>query len=273
MLFKHLTHPSLRPVQVMLHEAMPIISDVLRDLVPKRTNLGGERIRIDSITSLFSMCAAAFGINSIKGFNSHDTSPMPVVLEDPEAYWIPMEIWETMKPEVQRHWAGYASGLLWTGVSKLAYFEPREVWQLLDGCYYLVTSNGITERNAYTIEASERVNSTSVFKRGIRRDIARLINEIGPENIPISKAPSWVDGLYATADRAGLLFSGSLLSSIPAILEAEGWDPTRKDMAYLSARFKLSRRIPDLIAFALSEDYLELRYHAGLSLQPSVING
>jgi hypothetical protein len=137
----------------------------------------------------------------------------------------------------------------------------------------VVTSNGITQRDAYTIEASERVNSTSVFKRGIRRDIARMIDEIGPENIPLSKAPTWLEGLYATADRAGLMFSGSLTASIPAILEAEGWDANRKDMAYLSARFKLSRRIPELIAFALSEDYLELRFHAGLSLQPSKISG
>ncbi len=270
-LLKHLTHPSLRPVQMLLHESMQILNNCLRNSLPVRTNLGSEKIRNPAITGIFSMCAAAFGISSIKGFCGHDASPMPMVLEDPAAYWISDEIWENMRPDVQRHWAGYASGLLWTGISKLVWYEPREVWQLLDGCYYLVTNRGITERNAYTIEAAERINSP--FNRGVRKDIARIIDEIGPQNIPQTKATEWLDGLYATADRAGLLFSGSLTSSIPAILEAEGWNPNKTGADYLSARFKQSRRIPELIEFALSDDYLELRYHAGLAMQPSKISG
>ena len=92
------------------------------------------------------------------------------------------------------------------------------------------------------------------------------------DSLSISSA-EWLDGLYATADRAGLLFSGSLTSSIPAILEAEGWNPNKTGTDYLSARFKQSRRIPELIEFALSDDYLELRYHAGLAMQPSKISG
>ncbi|MBR4985423.1 MAG: hypothetical protein IKY83_06780 [Proteobacteria bacterium] len=272
-LLKYLSHPNLRPVQTMLHEAMPLLNDCLRDNVPKRPTLGGDKIKVPYIQNIFSMCASAFGISNIKGFNSHDDTPVPTVLDDPEAYWISLEIWETMKPEMQRHWAGYASGLLWTGISKLAFFDPREVWRLLDGIYYLVTKGqGITERNAYTIEASERINKHP-FRSGIRRDVARFIDEIGPENIPITVAPKWLEGLYATADRAGLLFSGSLAASIPAILQAEGWNPNKTSTEYLAARFKLSKRLPKLIAFALSDDYLQLRYHAGLALTPSKISG
>ena len=273
-LLKHLTHPDLRPVQVLLHEAMPILNNCLRDIVPKRTSLGSEKLRSQSITNLFTMCMTAFGITSIKGLNNHDVTPVPIVLDDPDTYWISMESWETMKPEVQRHWAGYASGMLWTGISRLVWLESRELWQLLDGIYYLATGKSIGERNAYTIEASERINTSfSAFQRGIRRDVAKLIDEIGPENIPSHKAQSWIDGIYATADRAGLLFSGSLTASIPAILEAEGWNPNKTDVSYLSARFKHSVRLPQLIRFALSDDYLELRFHAGLSLQPSKISG
>ena len=273
-LFKHLAHPDLRPVQTLLHEAMPIIKDCLRDLIPKRTNLGGEKVRSQTVSNLFSMCGAAFGCSSIKGYYGHDVTPVPVVLEDPETYWISAESWEDMRVEFQRHWAGYASGLLWTGVSKLIWFEPREVWQLLDGIYYLATNKSIAERNAYTIEAADRVNENlSAFRRGQRKDIARIIDEIDPKNIPASNAPKWLDGLYATADRAGLMFSGSLTASIPAILEAEGWNPNKTGAEYLSSRFKLSKRIPELIQFALSDDYLELRYHAGLALRPSTISG
>jgi len=79
--------------------------------------------------------------------------------------------------------------------------------------------------------------------------------------------------LYATADRAGLLFSGSLTASIPALLVADGWNPDKANPSYLAARFAKSRRIPELIAFALSEDYLILRHHAGLAMRPSQIQG
>lgn len=272
-LFRHLSHHSLRPVQTLLHEAMPLLNDCLRDNVPKRPTLGGDKIKNTYIQNIFSMCASAFGISSIKGFNSHDDSPVPTVLDDPEAYWLSLETWETMKPDVQRHWAGYASGLLWTGISKLIFFDPREVWRLLDGIYYLVTKGrGITERNVYTIEAAERIDK-HLFRSSMRRDVAKIIDEIGPENLPITEAPKWLDGLYATADRAGLLFSGSLAASIPAILQAEGWNPENTAQDYLSKRFKLSTRLPQLIAFALSDDYLQLRYHAGLSLAPSTISG
>ncbi|MBO5753173.1 MAG: tetratricopeptide repeat protein [Proteobacteria bacterium] len=266
---RHMTHPDLRPVLDLLHEAMPILNNTLRDMVPKRTNLGGEKIKNQAITNIFNMCAAAFGIKDVKGLYGHDLSPMPIVLDDPEAYWIPLEIWETMRPELQRHWAGYASGLLWTGISRMTFFEPNEVWHLLDGIYYLVTNRGITARDAYTIEASERVNSA--FQRGTRRDVAKIIDEIGPETLPKVNAAKWQHGLLATADRAGLLFSGSLTASIPAILEAEGWNPDKTGAEYLAARVRHSRRISELIAFALSDDYLQLRFHAGLAMQPSKI--
>ena len=100
-----------------------------------------------------------------------------------------------------------------------------------------------------------------------------MIDEIGTENIPITAAPLWLDGIWATADRAGLLFSGSLGASLPAILLAEGWNPENTDQDYLAARYKHSKRLTPLVKFALSDDYLALRFHAGLAMKPSIING
>ncbi len=275
-LLEHLTHPSLRPVQLILHEAMPILSNCLRDLIPKRTNLGSEKIKNQNILDLFNTCSEAFGIENPKAFYGHDATPVPTVLDEPDSFWISAESWENMKPDVQRHWAGYAAGMLWTGVSKITWSEPREIWQLLDGIYYLATNKSIMSVNAYTKEAADKITSYisfPTFQKGLRRDIARLIDEVGTENLPVSKASGWMDGLYATADRAGLLFSGSLTASIPAILEAEGWSPDKTSSEYLAARFKQSKRIPELIRFALSDDYLNLRFRAGLSMQPSSISG
>ncbi len=275
-LLEKLTHPKLRNAQLILHEAMPIIKNYIGNLNPRPTDLGSERVRDEHILQLFSTCSQAFGITNYKCINGHDVTPVPVVLDDPNIICISLESWENMPNEMRRHWAGYASGLLWTGISKLAWAEPTDVWQLLDGIYCIATGKGIQERDAYTNEAVERLNSTfaaNALQRGPRRDVANLIDKIGPQNIPKSSASGWIDGLFATADRAGLLFSGSLASSIPAILEAEGWNPHKKNSEYLAARFKLSSRIPALIEFALSDDYLDLRHSAGLSMQKSIIGG
>lgn len=271
LLQRHLCHPSLRLVQPVLHEAMPILNTCFRDIIPKRTQLGGERVKNQQIQDVFAMAAMAFGLGNIKGAYGHDDTAVPLVFDDPSSYWIARDVWAELKAEAQRHWAGYAGGMLWTGVSRLIHFDPNELWHILDGIYYTVTNRGIIERDAYTIEAAQRIETT--FTRGTRKEVARLIDDLGPENLKLESASKWIEGLYYTADRAGLLFSGSLSSSLPAILTVEGWDASKMNPDYLAARFESSRRILELIAFGLSDDYLILRHHAGLSMRPSVISG
>lgn len=270
-LLKHLSPAPLKNVQIMLHEAMPILSRALRDDIPRKTNLGGDKVKDPKILALFDMCAQAFGIHGIKGFLGHDASPIPTVLDDSPAYWIHADTWASLPHELQRHWAGYACGMLWTGISRLLYSDPQKIWRCLDGIYYLATGNGIVVRDAYTKEAAERIDT--IFERSARKSVAAMIDDIGVENIPISAAPQWLDGIWATADRAGLLFSGSLAASLPAILLAEGWNPENTDPDYLSARYKQSKRLTPLVKFALSDDYLALRFHAGLAMKPSSISG
>lgn len=269
-LLKHLPPQPLRTVQSVLHEAMPILSRVLRDNVPRRTILGGEKIRDAQITSLFSVCGTAFGINNIKGFVGLDAGQEPTVLDD-DCYWIMPETWQQLSADLRRHWAGFAAGKLWTGISDLTFSDPLSIWRFLDGIYFLATGNGLAQRDAYTKEAADSVDN--FFDRALRKNIAAMIDNIGREHFAQADAPAWLECINATADRAGLLFSGSLCASLPAILIAEGWNPNNTDRDYLSARYKQSLRLQNLVRFALSDDYLQLRYHAGLSLQPSEIKG
>ncbi len=195
---------------------------------------------------------------------------MPAVLDEPASYWICADAWAGLQQERRRHWAGYACGMLWTGIARLIYSDPVKIWRCLDGIYCLVTGNGIAVRDAYTKEAAEQIDS--LFERAQRKSVAAMIDDIGCENIPQSAAALWIDGILTTADRAGLLFSGSLSASLSAILLAEGWNPENTDPEYLAARYNRSKRLAPLIKFALSDDYLILRQHAGLAMKPSVIN-
>jgi hypothetical protein len=62
-------------------------------------------------------------------------------------------------------------------------------------------------------------------------------------------------------------------TSILAVLAAEGWNPAKATPAYIAERYRNLHRLPDLIAFSLSEEYLKLRQAAGLVGFPSAING
>lgn len=269
-LLKCLSPEPLRRVQIMLCEAMPILNRVLADDVPRKASLGTEKVKDPQILGLFDMCAQAFGINNIKGYCGSDATPMPAVLDEPAAYWICADVWADLPQELRRHWAGYACGMLWTGIARLIYADPVKIWRCLDGIYCLVTGNGIAVRDAYTKEAAEQIDS--IFERAQRKTVAAMIDDIGCENIPQSAAALWIDGILTTADRAGLLFSGSLSASLSAILLAEGWNPENTDPQYLAARCNRSKRLAPLIKFALSDDYLILRQHAGLAMKPSEIN-
>lgn len=267
----HLTHPRLLGVQELLHEALPILDSLFKEQLPKRALLGGYRARSVEIQSLFNSAATALNLGTVKVYLAHDSSPVPMVFDDPNAFWLPTDHWESASVAEQRHWAGYASGLLWTSLCHVVHYDMKELWHTLDAAYFLSTGKCIEQKNALSLDFAERIKSP--WLRRERKEISRMIDEIGHEHVGLGDAKFWKDAIFGTADRAALLFSGDLASSFAASLAAQAWDKTRNDQQTLALRLEQSPRLQDLIRFALSEDYLQLRYHAGLAARPSEITG
>ena len=263
-------HPALRQIRPILQEAMPLIISCNRDILPKAQMMGSERVKDPGTLELFQTAAKSFSLDSIKLRWRSDVSQVPCV-SGTEA-WISQEIWTEMNTDMQRHWAGYVGCLAWTGFDVMLNFEPEEIWHYLDGIYYVAKGESLGERDAYTLEAAEKVRG-NIFMKGQHRAVADNIDKVGRENLTLAAARGWVDALKATADRAGLLFAGSMSTSILAVLAAEGWNPAKATPAYIAERYKNLHRLPDLIEFSLSEEYLKLRQAAGLVGFPSTING
>ncbi len=263
-------HPALRIIRPVLQEAMPIIVSSNRECLPKAQMMGSERVRDPNILEHFMTASKSFSLDSIKVRWRSDVSQVPCVSGNET--WITQEIWAAMNVDMQRHWAGFVGGLAWTGFDVMLNFEPEEIWHYLDGIYYVARGESLGERDAYTVEAADKVRG-NIFMKGQHRAVADIIDKVGREHLTLEASHTWIDALKATADRAGLLFSGSMSTSILAVLAAEGWNPAKATPAYIAERYRNLHRLPDLIAFSLSEEYLKLRQAAGLVGFPSAING
>ena len=270
MLVHYLLHPDIREVRDILIEAMPMITSRFKDLAPKPSMLGTNKLRNQSFLDLVTITSNAFNLTPTKGYLSNDVSATPRVYDGD--YWISQETLDAMSTEAQRHWAGYIGGLVWSGINQILAFQPEQVWYTLDGIYYVACGNSLGTRNAYTLEAAEQVRSR--LTRRPHQAVAELIDrdEGVRERMTLESASRWNNALLASGDRAALLFSGSLITSIPALLAADGWNPAKASPEYIGERYKQLRRIPELIEFALSDEYLQLREAAGFG-HPSTIFG
>ncbi len=267
---KRLLLDELRPLHALLHEAMPIFEALFKESIPRLSAIGGQRARgKDDLGEVFANAAARLNLGQVKVYLGHDESPLPMVFHAPPAFWMPSDRWGGMSQAERRHWAGYAGGVLWTGLAPLIHLDGQALWQILDGIHYLVTGDGIQGRTAYTIEASEKVKSP--WYRRARKEISQLITEAGAAAHK-DEAHAWPQWIHATGDRAGLLFSGDLGASVRAMLAGEGW---RSEASEAGLRHKIDThpRVRHLLAFALSEDYLHLRHAAGLAQRPSAVAG
>ena len=266
-----LLHPGLRgSVYEVLHEALPLIENVFRDELPELSAVGGKRLKSrNEMSTLYSDAAGVLGLGSVRIFLGNNESPMPMVFDSPNAFWIPKDQWDGMDTACRRHWAGYAAGVLWTGLSKLAYLSGREIWQVLDGIFYSQTGSSLSPggKSAYTIEAAEKVKSP--WHRRARKEIASLLREAG-ERVNGEQSHQWIDWLQSTGDRCGLVFGGHIGTSTRAMLAGEGWRGELNEKQ-LRRHLKTNGRLGELLDFALSEDYLRLRYEAGLAPRPSTL--
>jgi tetratricopeptide (TPR) repeat protein len=271
-----LLHPMLRgALYDVLHEALPIVEHVERDRLPTADALGGKRLRgPDNLVRLFDEVGVFLGFGGVKVFLTHDESPEPVVLATPPSLCIPSTRWESLDDAERRHWAGYAAGVLWTGLSPLAYLDGRSVWQLLDGVFYSQTGEGVLgAKTAYTLEAAEKIKSP--WLRRSRKEVAELLGALAasdPEVINPERAPLWSDWILATGDRCGLIFSGDISTSLRALLAGQGWDDTGLQPETITRHMQSNERVKHLLRFAFSDDHLHLRYAAGLASKPSILS-
>ena len=255
----------------LLHTAMPLVEKVFSEELPQRKALDGYRIKSGAEEPFYDDLKAAliaFGVLRFKFYlgDSGPEHPMVFCGKTP-TIWINSELLEQLSGAERRFIAGYCAAIVWSGLPALMAVDGRRVWHLLEGVLYRETGQGFTERlDVASQEMANQVSSPFDMKR--RRDIVAAIEACEVENLVDCHCEAWGRRLEGFAARAGLLLSGDLAAAGSGLLRLSGWNlPVGEEAT--QRRLKNHEVVQDLIELAHSDEYLELRYQAGLAGRPS----
>lgn len=123
-----------------------------------------------------------------------------------------------------------------------------------------------------SFEPSERRLGVEALQREIHRHLPRKarksLNELAAKMVRADEAPlrQWCRAVKASADRAGLLFAGDVAAALHWLVPGWRGDDAAQRAASVD---RVVAHLParELLLFALSEDYLELRQEIGLALE------
>ncbi len=250
----------------VLRQTMPLADKTWADALPQRKALQGEKVRDSKVLGYFADGFALFGFKRVKVMEG-DSIDIPLVFNDstPEV-WISNELLTNGSAAELRFVAGWAAALAWSQMASLTHVDGRQVWHLAEGAVLKQTGQGFSDR----VDAQSQdfaMQLSGPFHAVTRRRIASAV-EACEVNIHDVHCEAWPEAIRVMAARAGLICCGNVVSALGASLKVEGW---LSDLADTTSQKRLrnSAIVEDLIAFALSDDFLQLRYEVGLSGRPS----
>lgn len=255
-----------------LRTAMPLVQKVWSEALPQRKALENDRRasrELMPVADLFYTVGDAFSLGRLKVWFG-DSQPWPVqVLSDGQPLiWLNTETLMAFDEPELRFMAGYTAALAATELSPLLHLDGRSIWHLLEGVYYRQMGKGFTER--VDVASQELAEQTSSPLYAVAR--RRLLQSLEPvvEKLATAHCEAWSRSLQQFAYRVGLVLCGDVEAAARCILKLEGW---RGDLFEPTAQKVLRRHqhLRELIQFALSEDYLEVRYALGLAGRPSTL--
>jgi tetratricopeptide (TPR) repeat protein len=255
----------------VLRVAMPLVQKVWPDAIPQRKALdnrkGNERA-LEPLAHLFETYADAIGANKAKVWLGDSSSSLTQVLYDGQPLiWVHAEQILAFDEAEARFLAAACGALAWTEIPAMIGLDGREVWHLLEGIWLRQTGKGFSgdRVDARSQELSEAVSSP--FHAVARRRVAAALEPVAHLMADVH-CEAWPRALEEFGWRVGLVCCGDIEAAATCLLRIDGWqgklhEPTAQ---------RLLQRHPhvrDLFAFALSEDYLKVRYNLGLSGRPS----
>ncbi len=254
----------------VLQSAMPLVEKVWTDELPQRKALEGMRLaKLDATDAKHSLGAAlqAFGITRFKAESGDSGPTTPQVFSGSTPYvWLNWEQIETMEAAELRFIAGYCAALAWSGLPALLAVDGRRVWHLIEAVLLKQTGRGFDERvDLATQELIDEVSSP--FHAVARR---RLVTALEPvvERFEDIHCEVWPRAVEQFACRVGLVLSGDISAAVRGLLSFHGWD-LPLDAPETQKRIRRNEEVRSLMAYAMSDDYLDARYALGLTGKPS----
>jgi tetratricopeptide (TPR) repeat protein len=254
----------------VLQAAMPLVEKVWTDELPQQKALEGVRLdKLDASEANESLAAAleAFGISRFKA-ESGDAGPMiPQVFAGSSPYvWLNSEQTEKMDAAGLRFIAGYSAALAWCGLPALLAVDGRRVWHLIEAVLVKQTGKGFDERvDVATQDLVDPVSSPfdAVARRRLHSALEPVADQFEDMHCEI-----WPRAVEQFACRVGLVLSGDVRAAVRSLLSFHGWE-LPLDAPETQAQIRRNEDVRSLLAFAMSDDYLEARHYFGLAARPS----
>jgi tetratricopeptide (TPR) repeat protein len=248
----------------VLSAAMPLAEKMWPDALPQKKALDGEKVRDTRVLQILENAFAMFGIKRVRAVSS-DTGPVVPFVFDDGTVWFNEDVLVNAPEAEVRFLAGFAAAMAYSSMSSLVAFDGRNVWHLIEGVKYRQTGEGFTDR----VDVQSQAFAESVggaFDTVARRRVQQALE--GCDQLADAHCEAWPLELQRFACRAGLVACGEIEAGIAAMLRIDGWiEPLSEDAS--QRRMQRSREIEELVRFAFSEQYLEVRYRLGLSGRPS----
>lgn len=255
-----------------LRMAMPLAQKVWSEALPQRKAIENDRRasrELMPIADLFYTVGDAFQLGRLKvWFGDSQPWPVQVLTDGQPLIWLNTETLAAFDEPELRFMAGYTAALATTELAPLLQLDGRSVWHLLEGVYYRQMGKGFSERVDVASQEMAEQTSSPLFAVARRRLLQAL--EPVADQLATAHCEAWSRALEQFAYRVGLVLCGDIEAAARCILKLEGW---RGDLFEPGAQKVLRRHahLRELITFALSEDYLEVRYALGLAGRPSVL--
>jgi tetratricopeptide (TPR) repeat protein len=254
----------------VLQAAMPLVEKVFSDELPQKKALEGVRLKkLDDERVQEAMAGSMLGMD-IGRFKAEcgDTGPAsPQVFAGGTPYvWLNWDAISELDESGLRFVTGYAAAVAWSEIGALEHLDGRKVWHLIEAIYLKQTGSGFTDR--VDVQTQQLVDAiSSPFFAVARR---RVISALEPvlEEFANADCERWGGALSTFACRVGLAMSGNVRAAVEGLLRFEGWG-LPVDMPETQRQLRRRAETRELMAFAMSEEYLATRYALGLSGRPS----
>lgn len=253
--------------------AMPLATKLWSEVLPQRKALENNRKasrELLPVADLFHVVFDSLELTRLKVWFG-DSNPVPVQLlnDGSPLVWLNTETLEAFDEPELRFLAGYCAALSWAEVSGLLHLDGRQVWHLLEGVYYRQVGKGFGERiDVMSQELSEQVSSP--LYAVARRRVLQTLEGV-TEQLEHAHCEAWPRAFEQFAYRVGLVLCGDVEAAARCILKLQGWRGEIHDVA-AQRLIRRDDHIRELLAFALSEDYLDVRYLMGLAGKPSEVS-
>lgn len=269
--------PAHMPLELfdVFSAAAPLMERVLPDAGPQRKDLDSDRRAqrdLAPVADLFAIMFDAVGIRRVNiMFGEALKTPFEVVWDKEVLVWLNLGMIERLDDAELRYLAALCAALAWTDMPSLRHMDGRQLWHLLDAVQVVQDGVGLSGSASVSAVSAELAKQIAPTRYAVtRRRVFQLANDV-LETLQANDGSSWSSDIEDFAHKLALAICGDVEAATRAILKFEGW---RYDLSHdnTQARVRQHPRIRQLIRFALTEDYLKVRYAMGLSGRPSTID-